>query len=46
MLFEGLVHNTALDRTGELGDVLAVEIVDINLVNRRVRLVPTDPQPS
>ncbi|WP_331206127.1 S1 RNA-binding domain-containing protein [Plantactinospora veratri] len=43
---EGLVHNTVLDRTCGLGDVFAVEIVDINLVNRRVRLVPTDRQPS
>ena len=43
---QGLVNNAALDHTPELGDELSVKVVDINLVRRRVRLVPIDHEPS
>ncbi|TQJ25216.1 small subunit ribosomal protein S1 [Micromonospora sp. A202] len=39
---QGLVHESALDGIPEPGDTLWVEVVDINLVHRRVRLIPTD----
>lgn len=42
---QGLVHESALDRTPEPGDTLVVEVVDINLVHRRVRLLPTGHEP-
>ncbi|MEW1586873.1 hypothetical protein AB0283_15680 [Micromonospora vinacea] len=37
---------SALDRTPELGDTLLVEVVDINLVHRRVRLLLNEHEPS
>ncbi|MET7820967.1 S1 RNA-binding domain-containing protein [Micromonospora zamorensis] len=43
---QGLVHESALDRTPELGETLLVEVVDINLVHRRVRLLPSGHEPS
>ncbi|MFI5929777.1 S1 RNA-binding domain-containing protein [Micromonospora sp. NPDC051543] len=43
---QGLVHESALDRTPEVGDTLLVEVVDINLVHRRVRLLPSGQKPS
>lgn len=43
---QGLVHESTLDRFPELGDTLAVEVVDINLVHRRVRLLPSGREPS
>ncbi|MEU9507585.1 S1 RNA-binding domain-containing protein [Micromonospora sp. NPDC048170] len=43
---QGLVHKSALDHTPELGDQLSVKVVDINLVHRRIRLLPSRREPS
>ena len=43
---QGLVHESALDGIPELGDELSVKVVDINLVHRRVRLLPSGQEPS
>lgn len=43
---QGLVHTSALDHAPQLGDQLSVTVVDINLVHRRVRLLPSRRGPS
>ncbi|MGC5290126.1 S1 RNA-binding domain-containing protein [Micromonospora sp. DT231] len=43
---QGLVHKSALAHDPQLGERMSVEVVDINLVRRRVRLLPNRRKPS
>nr|WP_159104730.1 S1 RNA-binding domain-containing protein [Plantactinospora sp. BB1] len=43
---EGLVRGSHLDPAPTVGDKLTVQVAEINLVLRRVRLVPAEPEPS
>jgi ribosomal protein S1 len=43
---EGLLFGVSIDPAPRVGDKLMVKVAEINLVHRRVRLVPAEPEPA